>query len=164
MKAQKSGVIINISATLHWNGSWGQVHSSAAKAGVDAITKVLAVEWGPYGIRVCGIVPGPIEGTEGFERLGDLDNINNKEKTNSSFEKKSTSQGNSTIDQLKCIMPVQRFGKTDDIANAALFLASPAASFVTGTDLVVDGGQYLTAPNMMFGSPKFVQMWSQAKM
>jgi peroxisomal 2,4-dienoyl-CoA reductase len=156
MKAQKSGVIINISATLHWNGSWGQVHSSAAKAGVDAITKVLAVEWGPYGIRVCGIVPGPIEGTEGFERLGDLDNINNKEKTNSSFEKKSTSQGNKAIDQLKCMMPVQRFGKTTDIASAALFLASPAASFVTGTDLVVDGGQYLTAPNMMFGSPKFV--------
>ena len=61
-------------------------------------------------------------------------------------------------------MPVQRFGKTQDIANAALYLASPAADFVTGTDLVVDGGQYLTAPNMMFGSPKFVKMWSQAKM
>ena len=86
MKSRKSGVIINISATLHWNGSWGQLHSSAAKAGVDAITKVLATEWGPHGIRVCGIVPGPIEGTEGFERLGDLNNINNKQRTNASFE------------------------------------------------------------------------------
>lgn len=65
---------------------------------------------------------------------------------------------------MKSIMPVQRFGKTQDIANAALYLASPAADFVTGTDLVVDGGQYLTAPNIMFGYPKFVKMWSQAKM
>mmetsp|Transcript_11216 Transcript_11216/g.18881 ORF Transcript_11216/g.18881 Transcript_11216/m.18881 type:complete len:185 (-) Transcript_11216:320-874(-) len=72
MKNQREGVIINISATLHWSGSWGQVHSSAAKAGVDAITKVLATEWGPFGVRVCGIVPGPIKGTEGFERLGDI--------------------------------------------------------------------------------------------
>ena len=91
MKERRQGVIINISATLHWNGSWAQVHSSAAKAGVDAITKVLATEWGPYGVRVCGIVPGPIEGTEGFERLGDISNLNSKEKSNASFEKKSSS-------------------------------------------------------------------------
>ena len=113
MKQRKSGVIINISATLHWNGSWGQVHSSAAKAGVDAITKVLATEWGPNGIRVCGIVPGPIEGTEGFERLGDLNNINNKEKTNKSFANKSTSSSPPTaLEQMKSIIPRQRFGVT----------------------------------------------------
>ena len=81
MKQQRSGVIINISAALHWNGSFAQAHPAAAKAGVDAITKVLATEWGPYGIRVCGIVPGAIEGTEGFSRLGDLNNLNNKENT-----------------------------------------------------------------------------------
>ena len=92
MKQNRNGVIINISATLHWNGSWGQVHSSAAKAGVDAITKVLATEWGPYGVRICGIVPGPIEGTEGFERLGDLDNLNNKEKTNSAMKRAESSK------------------------------------------------------------------------
>lgn len=106
MKQRKSGVIINISATLHWNGSWGQLHSSAAKAGVDAITKCLATEWGPHGIRVCGIVPGPIEGTEGFERLGSLNNINNKEATNSSFASKNTSGAPpSAIDQMRSLIP-----------------------------------------------------------
>ena len=163
MKERRSGVIINISATLHWNGSWGQVHSSAAKAGVDAITKVLATEWGPYGIRVCGLVPGPIEGTEGFERLGDLNNLNNKERTNKSFEAGSTS-ANPALDQMKAMIPAQRFGAVHDIANAALFLGSPAASYITGTDLLVDGGNNLTCPNSVFGSPAFVKMWSQAKL
>ena len=78
MKKQGGGVIINISATLHWNGTAMQVHSAAGKAGVDAITKVLAVEWGPHNVRVCGIVPGAISGTEGFERLGSMNNLNNK--------------------------------------------------------------------------------------
>ena len=51
------------------------------------MTRTLAVEWGPYQVRVCGLVPGMIEGTEGFARLGDLDNLNNKEKANASFDK-----------------------------------------------------------------------------
>ena len=87
MKANRSGNIINISALLHWNGTALQAHSSAAKAGVDALTKVLAVEWGPYGIRVNGIVPGAIRGTEGFERLGNLSLMNNKEATSQAREK-----------------------------------------------------------------------------
>ena len=152
MKEQKSGAIINISANLHWNGAWGQVHSSAAKAGVDAITKVLATEWGPHGIRVCGLVPGAIEGTEGFERLGDFGNINNKERTNQAFKKKSASS-NKVIEHMKAITPAQRFGKPEDIGYAALFLGSPAASYVSGSLLVVDGGVSLTMPNSFFMSP-----------
>ena len=54
------------------------------------MTKVLATEWGPYGIRVCGLIPGPIAGTEGIERLGNLESVNSKEKANQSFEKKTT--------------------------------------------------------------------------
>ena len=69
MKVNKSGVIINISANIQWTGAFGLIHGCAAKAGVDAMTKVLAVEWGPYGVNVNGIIPGPIEGTEGFARL-----------------------------------------------------------------------------------------------
>ena len=80
-KAAGYGNIINISALLHWNGTALQAHSSAAKAGVDALTKVLAVEWGPYNVRVNGIVPGAIKGTEGFERLGNLSLMNNKAAT-----------------------------------------------------------------------------------
>ncbi len=63
------------------------MHSAAAKAGVDSITKTLAVEWGPNKVRVVGIIPGSIEGTEGFERLGDFANANSKEKTNSASSK-----------------------------------------------------------------------------
>ena len=60
------GQILNISATLHYLGTPLQLHVSAAKAGVDALTRNLAVEWGPYGIRVNAIAPGPIEDTEGM--------------------------------------------------------------------------------------------------
>lgn len=79
--AAHSGVIINISATLHWNGSALQAHSAAAKAGVDALTRVLAVEWGPHNVRVVGIVPGAIGGTEGVERLMSVSNMNNRKAT-----------------------------------------------------------------------------------
>ena len=128
------------------------MHSSAAKAGVDAITKVLATEWGPHGIRVCGIVPGAIEGTEGFERLGDINNLNNKSNTNKSFEnsKNRKEEDAKAIQQLQRVIPAQRFGKVADIANVALFLASPASAYMTGTDVVVDGGAYLTCPNTLF--------------
>ena len=61
--------MINISATLPYLGTMGQAHASAAKAGVDSLTRTLAVEWGRHGIRVNGIAPGPIDGTEGVRRL-----------------------------------------------------------------------------------------------
>lgn len=66
------------------------MHAASAKAGVDTITKTLAVEWGPHKVRVVGIVPGAIEGTEGFERLGDITNMNNKTKSNEAFAKGQT--------------------------------------------------------------------------
>lgn len=55
--------IVNVSATLHYGATWYQVHASAAKSAIDSMTRSLALEWGSYGIRVCGIAPGPIEGT-----------------------------------------------------------------------------------------------------
>src|SRR5215203_2712714 len=66
---KSAGLIINISATLHYLATPMQIHVSAAKAGVDAITRNLSVEWGHLGIRVNGIAPGPIEDTEGLKRL-----------------------------------------------------------------------------------------------
>ena len=100
MKNQRSGTIVNISASLHWNGSIFQAHSSAAKAGVDALTKVLAVEWGPYGIKVSGIVPGYITGTVGMARLGDMNTLNSKSKAESATEQKFSADP----------IPLQRLG------------------------------------------------------
>src|SRR6185503_14436210 len=121
------GQILNISATLHYLGTPMQIHVSAAKAGVDALTRNLAVEWGRYGIRVNGIAPGPIEDTEGMKRLVP-DVIKEK---------------------LKKKIPLGRFGRIKDIETAALFLCSDAASFINGAILVVDGGQWLSATTFM---------------
>lgn len=126
LRAQ-GGSVINISATLPYLGTMGQAHASAAKAGVDSLTRTLAVEWGPHRIRVNGIAPGPIEGTEGVKRL-------TNEKSRDSALK-------------NC--PLGRIGTTDDIANAALFLASDAASYVNGVTLVVDGGLWLRSARIL---------------
>lgn len=116
------GQILNISATLHYLGTPMQLHVSAAKAGVDALTRNLAVEWGRYGIRVNAIAPGPIEDTEGMKRL----------------------VPEPIKEALKKNIPLRRFGKIADIETAAVFLCSDAASFINGVVLVVDGGQWLS--------------------
>ena len=117
------GHILNISATLHYLGTPMQLHVSAAKAGVDALTRNLAVEWGKYGIRVNGIAPGPIEDTEGMKRL----------------------VPEPIKERLRKAVPLGRFGRIADIEKAAVFLCSDAASFVNGAILVVDGGHWLAA-------------------
>ncbi|XP_019476143.1 peroxisomal 2,4-dienoyl-CoA reductase [Meleagris gallopavo] len=120
------GVIINITATLSYRGQALQVHAGSAKAAIDAMTRHLAVEWGPNNIRVNSLAPGPITGTEGFRRLG------------GKFAKDSN--------QFDTI-PLQRAGNKTEIAHSALYLASPLSSYVTGTTLVVDGGSWLTSAN-----------------
>lgn len=123
---KSKGQILNISATLHYLATPMQIHVSAAKAGVDAITRNLAVEWGPYGIRVNGIAPGPIEDTEGMKRLLMPE----------------------VRERLVKRIPVRRFGKISDIESAALFLASDAAAYINGVTLVVDGGQWLMGTSL----------------
>jgi peroxisomal 2,4-dienoyl-CoA reductase len=117
------GQILNISATLHYLGTPMQLHVSAAKAGVDALTKNLAVEWGPFGIRVNAIAPGPIADTEGMKRL----------------------VPEPIKEKLKKRIPLGRFGLIRDIEQAAVFLCSDAANFINGAILVVDGGQWMAA-------------------
>lgn len=123
---KSQGQILNISATLHYLATPMQIHVSAAKAGVDAITRNLSVEWGRYGIRVNGIAPGPIEDTEGMRRLLMPE----------------------LRDRLTKRIPLQRFGRIRDIENAALFLVSDAAGYINGVTLVVDGGQWLLGTSL----------------
>jgi peroxisomal 2,4-dienoyl-CoA reductase len=120
---QHQGQVLNISATLHYLGTPMQLHVSAAKAGVDALTKNLAVEWGRYGIRVNAIAPGPIGDTEGMKRL-----------VPEPIKEKLTKR-----------IPLGRFGLIEDIENAAVFLCSGAASYINGAIIVVDGGHWLAA-------------------
>ena len=121
------GQILNISATLHYLGTPLQLHVSAAKAGVDALTRQLAVEWGRYRIRVNAIAPGPIEDTEGMQRLVPPQ----------------------IKEKLMRSIPAGRFGKIKDIERAAVFLCSEAASFINGEILVVDGGQWLSSGRVL---------------
>ena len=121
------GQILNISATLHYLGTPMQLHVSAAKAGVDALTRNLAVEWGRHGIRVNAIAPGPIGDTEGMKRL----------------------VPEPIKEKLKQRIPLGRFGMIADIENAAVFLCSDAANYFNGAVLVVDGGHWLAANRLI---------------
>ena len=123
----RGGSVLNISATLPYLGTMGQSHAAAAKAGIDSLTRVLACEWGPHKIRVNGIAPGPVEGTEGVRRL-------------------MSDQSRAGLHE-EC--PLGRMATIDEIANAALYLSSDAASFVTGVTLVVDGGLWLRSARIL---------------
>ncbi|WOO82008.1 Peroxisomal 2,4-dienoyl-CoA reductase SPS19 [Vanrija pseudolonga] len=114
------GAYLHISATLHYRGVPYQAHVGAAKAAVDALSQVIAVEEGPRGVRSNVVAPGPIANTEGTLRL--------------------VPKGSET-DIIPRIVPLARFGETIDIGNAAVYLFSPAASYVSGSVLVVDGGE-----------------------
>jgi 2,4-dienoyl-CoA reductase [(3E)-enoyl-CoA-producing], peroxisomal len=123
---KSQGQILNISATLHYLATPMQIHVSAAKAGVDAITRNLSVEWGRHGIRVNGIAPGPIEDTEGMKRL----------------------LPEALKEKLAKKIPLGRFGRIADIENAALFLCSDAANYINGVTMVVDGGHWMLGTSL----------------
>lgn len=116
MISEKSGRIINISSMWGITGASCEVHYSAAKAGLIGMTKALSKELGPSGITVNCIAPGVIE-TEMNAHLKDED-----------------------IDALKEATPLCRLGTPDDVASLALYLASDAASFITGQIIASDGG------------------------
>ncbi|HLM55760.1 MAG TPA: SDR family oxidoreductase [Pyrinomonadaceae bacterium] len=124
---KRRGQVLNISATLHYLGTPLQLHVSAAKAGVDALTRNLAVEWGRHGIRANAIAPGPIEDTEGMKRL----------------------VPEPVKERLRKNIPLGRFGRIRDIEHAAVFLCSDAASFISGAVIVVDGAHWLSSNRMV---------------
>ena len=111
--------IINITAPQAWIPMALQVHVCAAKAGVDMITRTLAIEWGGEGVRVNSVSPGPIDGTEGMDRLA------------------PTPEAKAAAARA---VPLNRLGTVDDVADVCLFLASDYARYVSGVVLPADGG------------------------
>ncbi|WVQ72654.1 hypothetical protein IAR50_002213 [Cryptococcus sp. DSM 104548] len=119
------GAYLHISATLHYRGVPYQAHVAAAKAGVDALSNVIAVEEGPWGVRSNVVAPGPIVGTVGADKLSLKGHQFGKD------------------------IPLSRAGDVVDIANAAVYLFSPAAAWVTGAVFVIDGGENHIRTNKM---------------
>ena len=118
MIAAKTGRIVSIVASPH-RGLPGIAHSSAARAAVINLTKTLAVEWAPHGIRLNAVAPAPIA-SSGFEQ---------------NYGDKVVAQGHD--------LPLGRLGTVEEVAAAVIFLASPASSWTTGVTLDVTGGQHL---------------------
>jgi len=120
---KRGGGIISILANYVWTGSPGTIHSAAAKAGVMSMTRTLAVEWAPHGIRVNAVAPGPIEGSAGAA----------KQLWNSP----------EAVDRITAMIPGRKWGAPDQVANAVAFLAAPQSSFISGEILTVDGATWV---------------------
>ena len=135
MREQGGGAIVNISMTLHYRGWPLMAHATAAKAGIDALTRTLALEWARDRVRVNAIAPGPIP-TEGVRKAftppptaAGVPDVFAIEKAMDSYAKKA--------------IPLQRWGAPADIGSMVAYLASPAGGWITGAIMVVDGGEWL---------------------
>ncbi|MBT2470408.1 SDR family oxidoreductase [Streptomyces sp. ISL-66] len=123
LDAGSAGSIVNIGASYAWTGGPGFAHSAAAKAGVKNLVETLAVEWGPYGIQINGLVPGLFPHADMTEDIrGGLERA--------------------APDAKDGRQPALRVGAPRELGWAATFLASPHARFITGHTLVVDGANW----------------------
>lgn len=123
---QKQGIIVNIIAGIH-RGFPGMIHTGAARAGVENLTKTLAQEWGDYNIRINSVAPGIINSSGLDTYPEDIQNLFNKGKEG---------------------LPIKRFGTVEDVSNAVCFLASPLSAYTSGISLYVDGAQHLNFDRM----------------
>jgi len=154
LRATGGGSIVNISMTLHYRG-WPQMaHATAAKGGIDALTRTLALEWAPDRVRVNAVAPGPVP-TEGVLKAFARPPSPGKDLFGSAQERLTSTPRSEAdppaahdavreaVEQRARQIPLARWGTPRDIANAVVFLTSPASSWITGAILVVDGGEWL---------------------
>jgi len=123
IESKKGGTMLNVIANYAWTGAPGVVHSASAKAGVLALTRTLAVEWARHKIRINAIAPGPVHTEGASARL---------------FPDPAIEEG------IRRTIPLRRFATLEEVANAAAYLLSDYAAFVTGEAFVIDGGQWLS--------------------
>ncbi|HEX2738192.1 MAG TPA: SDR family oxidoreductase, partial [Acidimicrobiia bacterium] len=138
LAARTPGSIINIGASYAWTGGPGFAHSAAAKAGVKNLTETLAVEWGPYGIRVNGLVPGLFPHEDEARQI--IEGVPDRRKNEAKR------------------VPAHRVGYPYELGWAATFLASPYASYISGHTLVVDGANWQRRAMLQ---PEFVPIREQ---
>ncbi len=123
--AKQGGTIVSITATQAFVATPLQCHAGAAKAGIEKLTRDLALEWARMGIRVNAVAPGPIAGTEGMSRLA---------------------PPGASDETLRKMVPLSRWGTIDEVCEAVIFLVSPAGAYMTGATLLLDGGTSLLGP------------------
>lgn len=140
------GRIIYVSATLHYSGTPLQTHASVAKAGVDALSAHVCIEYSPLGITSNVIAPGPIGGTEGMDRL-------------SQAAHRGQGEGADPTKNPAKTIPLGRWGSVKEIADATVFLFSDTGNYVSGQVTIVDGGAWRTSgvgPGSGFEYPDFI--------
>ena len=144
IEAELKGNIISILATWVWTGSPYVVPSAMSKSAINAMTKSLAVEWGPYNIRVNAIAPGPFPTEGAWARLspkGDLDN-----------------------DSSYSAIPLGRVGEMSELQNLASFLMADGCDYLTGQTIAIDGAQYITGGGTFSGLSKLKDSdWEEIK-
>ncbi len=123
------GSIVSILATWVWTGSPFVVPSAMSKSGINAMTKSLAVEWGPYGIRLNSIAPGPFPTEGAWARL---------------MPKTGDKKSDISEDAERSNVPLGRVGKMDELGNLATFLMADGCEYLTGQTIAIDGAQYIT--------------------
>jgi NAD(P)-dependent dehydrogenase (short-subunit alcohol dehydrogenase family) len=119
-------VVSNL-VTWVWSGSAFVVPSAMAKTALHAMTMSLAVEWGPYGIRLNATAPGPFPTESAWEKLNPIPDA------------KSSATSHDTV-------PMRRFGEIPELQNLIVFLMSDGCNYLTGQTIAIDGGQHLAGP------------------